>query len=232
MKNINILVACEESQRVCISFRELGFNAYSCDLQACSGGRPEWHFKEDCLKVINDKGGKTESGEKIKVNNWDLLIGHPPCTYLAVTGQWCLKRPDKFPGREQQQKEAIEFFMALINSNIEHIAIENPVCIMSSKYRKPDQIIHPYYFGDEAKKTTCLWLKNLPKLEKTNIVSIGKIYEYNGKKYPLWLMDALKCKTADERRKARSKTFWGIARAFARQWGDYLIEEKKGGLND
>lgn len=167
---MKILLWCEESQAVCIEFRKLGFEAFSCDIQECSGGHPEWHFQQDIFEVI----------EKEK---WDLMIAFPPCTHLAVSGaaHFEKKRAD---GRQQ---EGIDFFLSLANAPIKRIAIENPVGIMSGLYRKPDQVIQPYFFGDEAQKTTCLWLKNLPKLyhnkapnlfdQDVTHVSKGKFFE-------------------------------------------------------
>lgn len=161
---MKVLIACEESQRVCIAFRELGHEAYSCDLLDCSGGHPEWHIKDDVLKIINDP--------------WDLMIGHPPCTFLTVTANKWMK-PEwewKYPTRKQDRIDAIDFFMKLINAPIEKIAIENPVGIMSTQYKKPDQIIQPWMFGERAQKKTCLWLKNLPLLKPTDIVDSGEFY--------------------------------------------------------
>ena len=149
MKN-KVLIACEESQAVCIEFRKLGIEAYSCDILPCSGGHPEWHIKGDVLEQL-EKG-------------WDMMIAFPPCTHLAVSGaaHFDKKRKD---GRQQ---EGIDFFMSIVTAPIEKIAIENPVGIMSSIYRQPDCIIQPYRFGDPHKKTTCLWLKNLPALKATH----------------------------------------------------------------
>ena len=137
---MKVLVACEESQAVCKAFRELGHEAYSCDIQECSGGHPEWHIQGDVLPLLNEK--------------WDLIIAHPPCTYLTLTGNKWFKPEykDRFPDREKQREEAVKFFMMFANADCEKIAIENPVCIMSSRWRKPDQYIEPYYFGDPEKK--------------------------------------------------------------------------------
>jgi hypothetical protein len=204
-----ILIACEESQTVCKAFREKGFEAYSCDIQDCSGGHPEWHIKGDVLNVIKDK--------------WDMIIAFPPCTHLATSGaRWFEeKRKD---GRQQQ---GIDFFMLFANANCEKIAIENPIGIMSKTYRKPDQIIQPWMFGDNFQKSTCLWLKNLPKLAPTDIVDKGEFFECidkktgKKKKQPLWYAEAFKL-SKEERSKVRSKTFQGIAQAMADQWGGYL----------
>lgn len=234
---LNVLIACEESQTVCAEFRKLGHNAYSCDLQNCSGGHPEWHFNMDALAVINDKGGMLETGEEYHLpegEQWDLLIAHPPCTFLAVSGARWMYHPDdkelpvdqrrphpKHPNRRQQQDEGADFFMKFINSPVEHVAVENPVGVMSTRFRKPDQIVQPYMFGDEATKTTCLWLKNLPPLTPTNIVGKGERHVYaDGKKSdPQWIYDAWRSK---DRQKIRSKTFPGIAKAMAEQWSAFL----------
>jgi len=220
--NMNILVGCEESQSVTIQLRKLGANAFSCDIQECSGGYPEWHIKNDIFNIIND--------------NWDMLIAFPPCTHLAVSGAAWFEKKRK-DGRQQQ---GIDFFMKIINAPIKHIAVENPVGIMSKLYRKPDQIIQPYYFGDKAQKTTCLWLKNLPLLyhnEKINLfdnnithVDKGDFFEWiDGKtgklkKQPLWYYEAFKKK---EREKIRSKTYPGIANAMATQWLNFINNGKK-----
>lgn len=234
----NVLIACEESQRVCIEFRKLGFNAFSCDLLDSSGGHPEWHYKQDVFEVIESHGGKLQTGEIHYIDGeWDLMIAHPPCTYLSVSGAKWFYHPDdkeipiekrrphpKFPNRAKDKDEAAEFFLKLANANIKHIAIENPVGVMNTKYRKPDQIVQPYHFGDEASKTTCLWLKNLPNLESTDIVSRGEYIEFkSGKKIPKWYSDGLtKTKTAEDRRTWRSKTFPGFAKAMAQQWSKVL----------
>lgn len=241
MKVLNVLVACEESQRVCSEFRRLGHNAYSCDLLKCSGGHPEWHFHQDVLEVIKNKGGRLENGQELYIKgNWDIMIAHPPCTFLAVSGaKWYYHPDDKhlpleerrphpnFPNRAKDREDAIKFFLALANANIEHIAIENPVGIMNTIYRKPDQIVQPYYFGDSASKKTCLWLKNLPNLTATNMVDEGEYIEFkSGRRLAKWYSDGLtKTKTAEERRTWRSKTFPGFAKAIAEQWSEVLTNE-------
>lgn len=244
MKKLNVLVACEESQRVCSEFRRLGHIAYSCDLLRCSGGHPEWHFNTDVLEIINNKGGVLENGEEVYIDgDWDIMIAHPPCTYLAVSGARWFYHPEdkglpieerrphpKFPNRRKDREDAYVFFMALAEANIKHIAIENPIGIMNTRYRKPNQVVQPYYFGDEASKSTCLWLKNLPNLEKTNVVSSGEWVELSsGKRLPKWYSDALvKAKTPEERRNLRSKTFPGFAKALAEQWSEYVLKEDYG----
>ena len=203
---MKVLLSCEESQAVTIELRKLGHEAYSCDLLPCSGGHPEWHLQQDVFEVIN-KG-------------WDMMIAFPPCTDLAVSGARHFERK-KADGSQQR---SIEFFMALVNAPIDKIAIENPIGIMSNEYRKPDQIIQPWMFGDKAQKSTCLWLKNLPLLEPTNIVEKGEFFEFTSKKgekkrMPMWYYQALQqAKTPEQRRTLRSKTFSGIAKAMAEQW--------------
>lgn len=221
---MKVLLACEESQAVCKEFRALGHEAYSCDLYECSGGHQEWHIKGDCLPILNGKCEfTTENGDKHSIDTkWDLIIAFPPCTHLTCTGQWAYTRGYKDPALKE---EGANFFMQMINADCDKIAVENPVGIMSTRYRKPDQIIQPYMFGDEAQKTTCLWLKGLPLLKPTKIVGKGEKKEWvnaKGQKnaYPKWMFDALnKAKTKEERSKLRSKTFIGIAKAMAEQWG-------------
>jgi site-specific DNA-cytosine methylase len=206
MKKMKILVACEESQAVTIELRKLGHEAFSCDLLPCSGGYPEWHLQQDVFEVINQE--------------WDMMIAFPPCTDLAVSGARHFERKRA----DGSQQRSIKFFMDLVNAPIEKIAIENPIGIMSSEYRKPNQIIQPWQFGDKAQKSTCLWLKNLPKLEHTNIVEKGEFFEFVSKKgekkrMPMWYYKALQdAKTPEQRRTLRSKTFKGIAEAMANQW--------------
>lgn len=205
---MRVLVACEESQAVCKEFRKLGHEAYSCDIMECSGGHPEWHLQQDLMGLLNQ--------------DWDMIIAFPPCTYLTVTGnRWfnIEKYGEKAIKRHQDRKDAIDFFMAIANANCEKIAIENPVGVMSSEWRKPDQIINPFQFGDAFEKKTCLWLKGLPKLEDTDVVEPPPRTKFeSGKSMPAWYADAWKL-PKEERAKLRSKTFPGIARAMAKQWG-------------
>jgi hypothetical protein len=205
-----VLIACEESQAVTKEFRKLGFEAYSCDILPCSGGHPEWHLQKDIFEVIND--------------GWDLMIAFPPCTDLAVSGARHFERKIA----DGSQQKSIDFFMSIINAPIKCIAVENPIGIMSKKYKKPNQIIQPWMFGDKAQKSTCLWLKNLPNLTPSNIVEKGEFFEFTSKKgvkkkMPMWYYQALrKAKTPEERRTLRSKTFDGIAKAMAEQWSKIL----------
>ena len=172
-KQIRVIVACEESQTVCSAFRKLGHEAFSCDILPCSGGHPEWHFQEDIFKVLE------------REPKFDLMIAHPPCTFLTVTGnRWFNeeKYGEKAIKRKKDREDAINFFISLSKMDIPYIAIENPIGIMSTVYRKPDQIVQPYMFGDEAQKSTCLWLKNLPLLKPTHIVGKGEIIKFKSGK--------------------------------------------------
>lgn len=200
---MEILIGCEESQAVCKAFRELGFKAYSCDTEDCSGGHPEWHLKMDVF-------------EAIKLKKWDAAIFFPPCTYLTISAnKWLKDQPARKSGvlvgeaRRKARIEAIKFFLDLWDCGIEHIAIENPIGVMSTELRKPDQVIQPWMFGHGETKATCLWLKNLPKLLPTDIVG--------GREQRIFNM-----KNTAERSKLRSKTYLGIAKAMAEQWGEFL----------
>jgi hypothetical protein len=194
-----ILIACEESQEVCKAFRKMGHEAYSCDIQDCSGDNPEWHIKDDAIKILNS-------------NDWELVIAHPPCTYLANSG---VQHLHKNIDRWNKLKDSIDFFMKFYNYS-GRIAIENPIPHKYSNLPKYNQIIEPYYFGDECTKKTCLWLKNLPPLMYSYIVNKGERYigpdgKSNGS---LWY--------SKSNSKNRSKTFPGIANAMALQWGSFI----------
>ena len=218
---MKVLVACEESQAVTIELRKLGHEAYSCDILPPSGEHREWHIMGDVLPLLNgDCTFCTTDGTPHSVyGKWDMIIAFPPCTHLAVSGARHFK--EKIADGRQQQ--GIDFFMLFANAECEKIAIENPVGIMSSKWKKPNQIINPYQFGDRFKKKTCLWLKGLPLLESTNIVNPEEDFIYpNGKRFPSWMMP--KGVTKEERSKLRSKTFPGIAKAMAEQWGKQELE--------
>ena len=217
---MRVLVACEESQRVCIAFRERGHEAYSCDIQDCSGGHPEWHIKGDALEVIRGGTVTTCDGLRHDIGKWGLLIAHPPCTYLTLAGNKWFKPEfaDRFPDRQKQRKDAVDFFMSIANADCSRIAIENPVGIMSSQWRKPDQYIEPYMFGDPEKKKTGLWLKGLPLLKPTNIVEPMIIHCKSGANEPRWHMETMHL-PKEERSRVRSQTFIGIAKAMAEQWG-------------
>ena len=204
---MKILVACEESQAVTKELRALGHEAYSCDIEPCSGGHPEWHLQQDVIPLLEEK--------------WDMIIAFPPCTYLTNTGNsWfnVEKYGEKALQRYKDREKAIEFFMLFANADCERIAIENPIGCMSTVYRKPNQIIHPYMFGDAERKATCLWLKGLPELVPTNIVEPRIIKYKNGKGTDSpWHMETMSL-PPKERAKMRSKTFPGIAKAMATQW--------------
>jgi hypothetical protein len=210
---MRILVACEESQAVCKELRAKGHEAYSCDVLPCSGGHPEWHLQGDVLNYLDGLPVFAPAG--FHLAKWDMMIAFPPCTHLAVSGAAWFEEKRK----DGRQQKGIDFFMKMINAPIEKIAVENPVSIMSTHYRKPDQIINPFQFGDPVPKKTCLWLKNLPLLVPTNIVEpeyiIGK---RDGKKYSVIHYQSVG-KDPTERSRIRSKTFPGIAKAMAEQWG-------------
>lgn len=200
---MKILVACEESQAVTIEMRRLGHEAYSCDIEPCSGGHNEWHIMQDVLPLVNGYCFfHTRDMEEHYIDGrWDMIIAFPPCTHLAVSGAryFDQKRSD---GRQQA---AVEFFMELANADCPKIVIENPIGIMSTQWRKPDQIIQPWQFGHGETKATCLWLKGIHKLKPTEIV--------DGREQRVWKMPPSK-----DRAKLRARTYPGIARAMAEQW--------------
>lgn len=208
---MKVLVACEESQEVCKAFRERGHEAYSCDIQDCSGGHPEWHIKGDVIPLLNGNCHfVTVGGDDVMIDRrWDLIIAHPPCTELAVSGQRWYKEGVK---DYSLQRKAIAFFYRFVMADCDKIAKENPISVMSTAYRKPDCIIHPWQHGHPEQKKTCLWLKNLPVLKETN-----NVYDYmmtlpEKERTRIWHMGSGKGKE-------RSKTFPGIAKAMAEQWG-------------
>lgn len=225
---MNVLVACEESQTVCKAFRDKGHNAFSCDIQEPSGGHPEWHIWGDVLPLLNgDCTFETMDGSKHSIiGEWDLIVAHPPCTYLTVTGnRWfnVTRYGDKAVQRIKDRDIAAEFFMRFVSAKCKRIAIENPVGVMSTRYRKPDQIIQPYMFGHNARKSTCLWLTGLPKLQSTKIVSPGEITKDGcsiGASANYAVLDGKILAWNDPMTaKIRSKTYSGIALAMAEQWG-------------
>lgn len=221
---MNVLVACEESQRVCIAFRQKGHRAFSCDIQPCSGGHPEWHIQNNVLPLLNGNCTFEDSAGGVHdiIGKWDLIIAHPPCTYLTVTGnRWfdTGKYGKAAWDRMKKRHEAICFFYKFVLADCDKVVIENPVGIMSTAYRPADQTIQPYLFGDAAEKKTQLWLKGVPQLMPTNIVEPPPRVKYeSGKTMPQWYADAWKLNPT-ERAKERSKTFIGIAEAMAEQWG-------------
>ena len=197
---MKILCACEESQAVTIELRKLGHEAYSCDLQPESGGHPEWHIQGDVLQELK--------------KDWDMICAFPPCTHLAVSGAAWFEEKRK----DGRQQEGIDFFMEIVNCDCERVAIENPVGIMSTIYKQPSQVIHPFEYGEDSTKSTCLWLKGLPLLRPTNIISPSKHVTKTGKVYDKWWFDTCLISDLKERAKARSKTFKGISKAMAHQW--------------
>ncbi len=206
---MRVLIACEESQAVTIAFRELGHEAYSCDIEPCSGGYPEWHFQQDVIPLLAE--------------NWDLIIAFPPCTYLTNAGMCNLTRKgateEYKADRLRKRDEALEFVLKIYNSPCSKIAIENGVGYLSTGWRKPDQIIKPYEFGHSVNKKTCLWLKGLPKLVPTNMVEPDNEKAKLGKSVSSWYAKTLKeGKTLADVSRIRSKTFDGIAKAMAQQW--------------
>lgn len=187
-----VLVACEESQIVTMEMRKLGLEAFSCDIESCSGGYAEWHIQSDVLPLLHD--------------DWDMIIAFPPCTHLSASGARWFKEKRK----DGRQQSGINFFLEFTKTKCKYVAIENPIGIMSSVYRKPDQIIQPWWFGHGETKATCLWLTGLPKLKATNVVS-GRA------------QNIFKMPPSVDRSRLRSKTYSGVAKAMAEQWGTLLI---------
>lgn len=253
---MRVLVACEESQRVCMAFRAKGHEAYSCDIMDCSGGHPEWHIKGDVLKILNPSSKQllmtgtptgisqencvvkewqgitfqTMDGKWHTIDGkWDMIIAHPPCTFLTVAANKLYnieKYGEKAIKRLEDREKAKEFFMAFVNADCDKIVIENPIGIMSTCYRKPDQIIQPYQFGHPYRKSTCLWLFGVDPLIPTNIVdfecihSNGKSGGYSGASWVVRDENGKILPYGDPRVAiARSKTYTGIAKAMADQWG-------------
>lgn len=234
---MKVLVACEESQAVCKAFRKMGHEAYSCDIQDCSGGRPEWHLKEDVLGVI-------------KREKWDMIIAFPPCTYLTNTANVWLRHPDdaasknggvvkplnecrphpKHPRRREQREDAAKFFLEIAKSDCPRICIENPIGYMNENqwmlenFTKPP-VMHPYHFGDPVRKATMFWVKGLPVLKETNnvkhLVKLVKYESKSGKKitFDESYLKGVKRSKAGESSVERSKTYNGVALAMAQQWG-------------
>lgn len=231
---MKVLVACEESQRVCIAFRAKGHEAFSCDILPCSGGHPEWHIQSDVIPLLNGCCAfYTMNGDfHVIISSWDLIIAHPPCTYLTNAGNRHfsekLNSPEKIAARVQKRIEAFNFVIAISKAICKRIAIENPTGYLNSHWKKPTQIIHPYFFAtgendteNYVQKRTCLWLKGVPELKRIT---------YLKKPEPLYFCQGDKCKGKpigwceglkvgkDDRAKIRSKTFPGIANAMAEQW--------------
>lgn len=234
---MKVLVACEESQAVTKELRRLGHEAYSCDTQECSGGHPEWHIQDDVLPLINgDCAFFTNDGVlHVIVGQWDMLIAHPPCTYLSnvATRHFSLRctSAEKVVRRWEDRAKAAIFFMYFALADCKKIAIENPVGFMNKAYRKPDQIIHPYMFAESENdkeqyvtKATCLWLKGLPKLKTNNLLKPDnkKLYGVTSSGKARTWED-----TYSRSAKTRSKTFHGIAKAMAEQWAGDTTQEKE-----
>lgn len=232
---VYVLVGCEESQAVTIELRKLGIKAYSCDLLPCSGGHPEWHIQGDIFTAIYADGKEgllmTQDGKPLLITKWDMLIGFPTCTYLTNAGIGYFneeKWGEKAVERKKKRLEAAKFFMALYNCHIRKVALENPVGWMNSSFRKPDQILRPYYFGEPQQKNICLWLKNVPKITHENnipkpqplTVQYRKPSKYykGGEEKKRYFTDHLLRDSV-----SRSKTFQGIAKAMAEQWGGWLL---------
>ena len=220
---MRVLVACEESQRVCNAFRERGHNAFSCDIEPCSGGHPEWHIMQDVIPLLDGRCSfKTMDGiEHSMDGKWDLIIAHPPCTYLSNAGaRWLYSGGKLNEERYRKGLDGKNFFMAMINADCQRIAVENPIPSSIYDLTQYTQIIQPYQFGEPWSKKTCLWLKGLEPLQPTNIVDDYKPYcssgSYSGTHNPKYKGARRKGGSA----KIRSKTFTGIANAMAAQWSD------------
>ena len=228
--DFKILIACEESQTICKAFRKQGFEAFSCDLLPCSGGHPEWHYQQDVSELLKQK--------------WDLIIAHPPCTYLTSANTYMSRGCSKYTAEQAKKlkQEAIDFFMLFANADCKYIAIENPIGVMSKEYRKPEQIIQPWQFNEPYSKATCLWLKGLPKLKPTGMATFthyrckcGNVFEEKYGKYgccdypakPRWKNQSPTGQNnippGKDQARIRSKTFEGIADAIAMQWGSFLL---------
>ena len=218
--DIKIIFGCEESQACTIEFRERGFEAYSCDLLPCSGGHPEWHIQDDIFNVLSSIVFYTQDSKRHYVNNWNAAVFFPPCTYLTVSAnKWYKDQPKRASGvlvgkeRREAREEAANFFMKLNQCDIDYIGIENPIGIMSSRFRKPNQVLQPWMFGHGETKATCLWLKGFPNLKPTDIVE--------GREQRLHELPPSK-----DRATLRSKTYPGIAEAMANQWGNFLLNQQ------
>lgn len=240
MSNINVLVACEESQAVCKAFRDLGFNAFSCDIQECSGGHPEWHIQGDVLKILNPQieyandrvyeviSFRTMDGKRYNLfDKWDLIIAHPPCTYFSTAGaNWLFRGGVLDEERYRKGLEMRDLFMHIYSSDVPYLCIENVRAMKIWKLPEHTQEIQPYQFGHKYRKATRLWLRNLPKLIPTKIVEPEAKWISCGNKNRE-LQNRAVCKSYDNK---RSKTFEGIAKAMAEQWGKYVWYQKYGGI--
>lgn len=235
---MKVLIACEESQRVCAAFRQKGHESYSCDVIDCSGQHPEWHIKSDVIPLINGNCtfNTLDGNFHTVIGKWDLIIAHPPCTYLTVCANKLYnidKYGEKARKRLKDREKAIEFFMKFVEADCDHIAIENPIGVISTRYRKPDQIIQPYQFGHPFRKSTCLWLKGLPALVPTKVVAFESIHSkgksggYSGASWVVRDESGKILPYGDPRvAKERSKTYVGIAEAMAKQWSEALRSDR------
>lgn len=212
---MNVLIACEESQEVCKAFRLLGHRVFSCDLQECSGGHPEWHVIGNCLPLLNgDCEFTTQDGmQHHQQGEWQLIVAHPPCTFLSNAGaRWMFKKKGKInQDRLNQAMEAKDFFFKILNAKCKYIAIENPRPLAIVGMPQPTTVIQPYEFGEQYSKATCLWLKNLPPLMSTLLCGRHKSLT-----------------SVVHSAKKRSKTFHGIAKAMAEQWSYYIYSNDYG----
>lgn len=224
---MRVLVACEESQRVCTAFREKGHEAYSCDIMEPSGGHPEWHILRDCRGLLNGHTQfRTMDGEEHEVKRWDLLIAHPPCTYISAAGA-CRMYPRKGEIDEERLALAIEskkFFLECLNADCDRVAVENPRPLKIVGLPEPTQLIQPYEFGEPWSKLTCLWLRGLPPLQPTNVLSEYKPWVSCGTSRNKGKKDKSGMSRAGGAQKIRSKTFWCFAKAMAEQWGQIECE--------
>lgn len=223
---LKVLIACEESQRVCMAFRELGHEAYSCDVQEPSGGHPEWHVLGDVLPILEGGYITTMDGVTHEVGKWDMLCCHPPCTYLSNAGA-CRLYPRKGQLDTERYAKGLEakaFFMKFWNADCKHIIVENP--IPSKVYDMPQytQTIQPYEYGEPYSKKTCLWLKGIPNLQPTNILTEYKPFVSCGTSHNKGNPDKAGASRSGGAAKARSKTFTGIAKAIAEQYSKYILE--------
>lgn len=230
---MKVLIACEESQTVCKAFRARGHEAYSCDVQEPSGGHPEWHILGDALEAV--KGGEivTMDGQRHDVGEWDLVIAHPPCTYLTASSAVCLFNPDhtvKDWARERRGWEAKKFFLAMLDSGVDRVAVENPAPLRYFKLPEYSQIIEPYMFGDPWRKRTCLWLRGLPPLSATNVVEPEGLWvgSTSSRRESTRKVQSRYALASHRDSKTRAKTFPGIAAAMAEQWGGIVSKEEAG----
>lgn len=223
---LNVLLACEESQAVCIAFRELGHNAFSCDIQPCSGGHPEWHYMGSVYDILyGDCEFVTQNGFSYFVDEWDLIIAFPPCTYLTKASAVRMRVNGQIQDERYQKMLAARiFFLTLLNCGCPHVALENPTPLALAALPPYDQAIEPWMFGHPYKKRTCLWLRGLPPLMTTLLVydDLVSWVDCESRK-------GIKSRGRNRNQKMRSKTFPGIAAAMAKQWSEYLEDRKKAG---